>query len=425
MTHKGSSSLHVEWAPGSIRVLNPITGHIDTAAEFTGLNGRLAGHKRVLVGIARNHVFVRLIRLPRASSSDLRLLVTAQLARLMPLPPGDLVFDVIQTADKDADGYLTLVAAMRTADLRQLATELKSAGLTAMRVLPIALAAPEVAEAAGKQDAVLVDTAGPGAAIDIVTGGVLRLSRATAAGIDLDTEVQRTVAAAGATGHPVVDAGTGSAGTCLQALDQVQHFHFELPEEKAKRALRKRLAGVRMATLAAGCAICFATAAWLDRGGAMAKVDQVERGNNTQINGLKKKQAMESALVKQGSERQLVLATAFEPAQTVSEVVQFVGDELPAGAWLTGLTVERGKSIQIRGAATDSNAVARYVSALGMNPRLTEARLVSANSVKVGKQPVVQFSIVAVVAGDSPMPTPTRGKSKAKKAAAAGTGGGQ
>lgn len=425
MTHKGSSSLHVEWAPGSIRVLNPITGHVDTAAEFTGLNGRLAGHKRVLVGVARNHVFVRLIRLPRASSSDLRLLVTAQLARLMPLPPADLVFDVIQTADHDADGYLTLVAAMRTADLRQLSTELKSAGLSATRVLPIALAASEVAEAAGKQDVVLVDKAGPGAAIDIVSGGVLRLSRATPAGVDLDTEVQRTVAAAGAAGHPVVDAGSGSVRTCLDVLDQVQHFHFELPEDKAKRALRKRMAGVRMATLAAGCALCLATAAWLQRGDAMAKIDQMERGHNTQINTLKKIRSTAGAEVKQGSDRQTILAAAFDPAQRVSDVVALVGDQLPAGAWLTGLNVERGKSMQIRGAATDSTAVARYVSALGMNPRLTEARLVSANTVKIGKVPVVQFSIVATVTGDSPMPVPSRGRAKGKKTTTTGSGGGQ
>jgi Tfp pilus assembly protein PilN len=102
------------------------------------------------------------------------------------------------------------------------------------------------------------------------------------------------------------------------------------------------------------------------------------------------------------------LETAFNPAQPLSDVVSFIGDQLPKGAWLNEIDVERGKAVDIRGSAQTSTQVADFVHKLGASPRFRDVRLVFANSATVGKIPVVQFNVNAIAVGNLPLPAPER-----------------
>ena len=91
-----------------------------------------------------------------------------------------------------------------------------------------------------------------------------------------------------------------------------------------------------------------------------------------------------------------------------SDIVSVVGDSLPPGTWLTGLGVERGKRLQIRGTAKSPGDVPRVVHALGVSPRFRDVRLVFANSVPIGKARLVEFDISAVCVGNLPLSEPDK-----------------
>ena len=103
---------------------------------------------------------------------------------------------------------------------------------------------------------------------------------------------------------------------------------------------------------------------------------------------------------------QNTLRRAFQPAQPLSDISAVVDDSLPPGAWLTGLTVERGKPLDLRGTAKTAGDVTRLVNALSASPRFRDVRLVFANSALIGKVPVIQFNVSAVCVGNLPMPAP-------------------
>jgi Tfp pilus assembly protein PilN len=99
---------------------------------------------------------------------------------------------------------------------------------------------------------------------------------------------------------------------------------------------------------------------------------------------------------------------AFEPAQPLSDLAAVVDDSLPPGAWLTGLSIERGKPLQMRGAARTADDVARFMDTLGATSRFRDVKLVFANSARIDETPVVQFSVTAVGVGNLPMPAPVK-----------------
>ncbi|HEV2473953.1 MAG TPA: PilN domain-containing protein, partial [Chthonomonadales bacterium] len=102
------------------------------------------------------------------------------------------------------------------------------------------------------------------------------------------------------------------------------------------------------------------------------------------------------------------LKRAFHPAQPISDLMALIDDRTPANAWLTGLTIERGKPIQVRGDARTADDVASFVSALGSTPRLRDVKLLFNNSFKIENTQVVQFDIAATAVGNLPMPQPPK-----------------
>ena len=355
------------------------------------------------------------MRLPKADPDDLRRILGVQMGRLFPLPPEQLSFDFFQTADQSADGYLTVVAAMRSDDLKRLQADLKQAGVTAARVLPVALAAPAVAASAGQADALVLEAGLAGLALDVVRGGVLVFSRVVPVGSDPECEAKRTLAAAQSGALPLVAAGEVGLpealpgfGTALSLLHETPPFSFRLAEDRARDLKRQAGERTRLALLLALSALLLVALVWADRQEALAAAKRRQGALARQLTLLRSVQDAEAADAQKVTAVQDVLHRAFDPAQPLGDIVSVVGDSLPAGTWLTGLGVERGKPLQIRGTATAPGDVPRVVHALGASPRFRDVRLVFANSVTVGKARLVEFDVSAVCVGNLPLSEPDK-----------------
>ena len=415
--------IHVSWTPGSVEVVNAATGARAAAASLTDLRAFWNGNKSVLVGVGRSLVFLKTARLPKAAPDDLRRILGIQMAQLFPLPAELLSFDFIQTSDHNGDGYLTLIGAVRSEDLRRLKLELREAGVQAIRILPLSLAAPAAAASAGVPNAIVAAPDPGGLGLDVVQDGIIRFSRLASLDSDIAVEAQRTMAAAQSGALPLVAAGNltlpsglTSRADLLTLLDQAPPFAFELAEERVLEAKKRITARTRLAIMMTVSAILLCLLAFLDQNDAARAV---QRSNANWARQSKRLQALEGAQTDKAATAihiQETLHSAFEPAQPLSDLVAYVADQAPPGAWLTGVGVERGKLVQIRGTAKTSSDVTQFVNTLGASPRFRDVKLVFASTGTIAAVPVVQFNVTAIAVGNLPMPTPAKpGAAKTSK----------
>lgn len=415
MSKKIDSPLHIEWSQDWVRAANIATGQTAEAASIAELGSILSGMRAAVVGVGRKQVFLKTVRLPKAAPEDLRRVLSVQVGQIFPLPIDQLAFDFIQTTDLNADGLLTLVAAMRADDLRRIRADLQQAGMVPARILPIAMASPAAAAHMGSTDALVVEKSLGGLAFDVVEGGILRQSRVVPLDSDADCEAQRTLAAAKAgdltriTSTDVDLPGVRrGAQTSLVVLHEAPAFGFVLTEDRENAIKQSVSQRTRMATLLLLSSILLLALVWSNHMDAQSQVDKVTADWSRQQARLNTKIKDSTNDAQAATSITGSLHTAFQPAQPVSDIVALVGDSLPSGAWLNSLSVERGKPVNIRGTALTSDQVGQFVQKLGASPRFRDVRLVFANSAIVGKQPVVQFNVNATSVGNLPMPAPAR-----------------
>lgn len=421
----------IEWAPGHVEALNVQQNQRATATTIEELRGVLGGQREVMVGVARSAVFLRTLRLPKAAPEDLRSLVGMRMAQLFPIASSQLAYDFYQSDDQTADGFLTTVVAMRSQDLQQLNQELKSAGLHATKILPVTLGAAEVALQEGKTSALVLGEIQGGYSLDVVQGGAVRLSRAVPADSDLVREAQRTLAASGVGELPWLTTGKLSlpnaqraAGSVLTHLHKALPVAFELTEDRLKASKAKLATRTRLGLLMTVSALLLATLIWLDYDEKAAKV---RRGEGTWARELSKLRSIRDAKAKTASAATTVestLRSAYTPGQNLSDVAAVIGDSLPSNAWLTGLSLERGKPIQIRGTASHDNDVARFMDTLGSSKRFRDVKLLFANGSKIEETQVVQFSVTAVAVGNLPLPTAKKATKTARGRSTTAAAGG-
>jgi len=178
-----------------------------------------------------------------------------------------------------------------------------------------------------------------------------------------------------------------------------------------------------------GCiafALLLAALVWADRQSALAAQKRKDGAVTRQMTRLQSIKDTEADKAQKVTDVQDVLHRAFGPAQPLSDIAAVVADSLPRGAWLTGLGLERGKPVEIRGAARSSSAVPQLVHTLGNSPRFRDVRLVFANGITVGKARATEFEISAVAVGSLPLSAPDKAKSPqpADAAASENAGGG-
>lgn len=422
---KKAPSLHIEWNPGGrVTALDAGTGRSLSASNLSELTEVTVGHKDALVGIGRGSVFLKSVPLPKAAPEDLRRILSVQVGQLFPLPADQLAFDFVQTGEPFGDGFLTVIAAVRADDLRALSADLRKAGIADARVLPVALGAAAVAARAGRTDALVVEETPTGLALDVVKGGVVRFSRTAPPGSDARREAQRTLAAAGVGDLPLVAAGglvpagleaTTETATPVKLLqDAPAGFTFELEEERVRKVQRRVAARTRLGALMMASALLLVALVWVERTDAQAVVTRGQGSWTRELSKLRSIRDLETKKAQQATEVQTAMKAAFEPGQPLSDVAAVVGDALPASAWLTGLNVERGKPVQIRGTATNPEDVARFLRSLSASGRLRDVKLVFANAGKIAETPVTQFSVTATATGNLPMPAATKKKTGSK-----------
>ncbi len=407
--------INIEWTPTWVRAYNPANGERDEATTIAGLGQIVTNQRQAIVGVGRNHVFLKAIRLPKAAQDDLRRIIGVQLGSLFPLPPDQLSFDFIQTSDLNGDGFLTVVAAIRSDDLLRIRAELKQSALTPVRILPVALASAAVAQRAGLTDALVAESGQAGLALDVVQHGIVRFSRVAPAGADPAVEALRTLAAARAEALPIVNVGDSKFENAhpaddpgLTVLQDAPAFSFELAEERARIVQQAAAKTMRTAVLFVTAAVLLVLLVWSDRQDKEAVVTKAE-GSSARILTVNKS-ILDDASKKAGKviDAKTTLDRAFEVAQPLSDVSAVIGDSLPKGAWLTALKVERGKPIEIRGTAEDATDVTKLVDTLGENPRFRDVRLVFANSSTIENTPVINFNVTATSVGNLPMPVPVK-----------------
>ena len=422
MSKKAESPVHIEWSSDWVRAANIATGQTAEAATIAGLGSILTGVREAVVGVSRKQVFLKTVRLPKAQPDDLRRILSVQVGQIFPLPLDQLAFDFIQTPDLNAEGALTRVAAMRADDLRRIRADLQDAGMSASRVLPVAMASPASAAHLGSTDAVVIDHGLGGLTFDVVQGGILRLSRVVADDSDPEVEAQRTLAAAKAGELQRIAVGTmdlpgvrRGAVSPLSLLHEAPLFSFALTEDRENAAQQAISGRTRVASLLLLSAILIAVLVWTNHAAAQHVADLAQASWSRKLVKYNNRNKDATARAQAATSIAGALDTAFSPAQPLSDVIALVGDSLPKGAWLNQINAERGKPLDIRGTAKSSDQVGAFVHTLGASPRFRDVRLVFANSAIVGKVPVVQFNVTAFAVGNLPMPTPPKTSGRGAK----------
>ena len=113
-----------------------------------------------------------------------------------------------------------------------------------------------------------------------------------------------------------------------------------------------------------------------------------------------------------------VLNPAFEPGQRLSDALAAITTAAPGTVWLTGVNMDRGRPIQVRGTAMSNEAVTQFVNTLGASDRFRDVQLVNASSAKIEQTEVVNFTMNLTAVANVPLPKPQ----KAKKAAGTSKG---
>ncbi len=115
-----------------------------------------------------------------------------------------------------------------------------------------------------------------------------------------------------------------------------------------------------------------------------------------------------SKKVKTLEEQIELLEPTLNPSATYLDILNDMVQRMPEGLWLTGITLEKGKPLVLRGTATGNGPIAQFTSDLGKSPYLQAVTLTYANEATIGNTKVVQFGITAQIRGNKPKPQRVR-----------------
>lgn len=369
-----------------------------TVLRWPEEESQLAAHKggRVALAFSRRHVFLRTTHVPDVPVQAARAIVSLRVTELFPLPAGDAAFDIALTDEVDAAGRLAILAGVSAVELRRAYAACHALGVKVGLITAEASAAEGAAKRAGVTDAAVVGELDGKRTIDLVIGGRLRYSRLVHLDAPVEAEIIRSATAANVPAPAIVP---------LLPDDKAPDgaFAFELPERLAARTREKESSRMRLALLMLGASLALAAFVAVDRRDRAA----VE-GVNAAAAQRKARKAQVAAKLRETEAGRVAavnneLTQAFRPGQPLGDVVATVGNRLPAGSWLSGVTLERGKPATLRGTVMRSEDVAKYLESLRGERRLRDVRLIFATDGKIDQTPVVQFSLSAFPVGNLPL----------------------
>jgi Tfp pilus assembly protein PilN len=415
----------VEWSPNVISWVDANHG-LRSASSFADAAPNLPG-KDVVVAVSRRSAFVRAYRVPNAAKADVRRILQVQIGQLFPVPANELAFDFHMTQEVNGEGRLAIVAAMRSSDLHQLLSQAKAAGLRVTRVVPASFGSPMLAKNLGFESAAVVHRTEEGLAIDLVAAGELRYSRVAslpAAALAIDMEVSRTFAAAvmscaptiAAGGLTIPDAEASTGGWALETLGTGHlDINLETEERLAARERGKQLQRLRLSLVIMGAALVVLTQQFFRYSDAEKLASAGDARWKGQINHLNKIASTENSKAADLNLVRTAIDRGFRPAQSVGDIITAATNAAPQGIWLTGISLERGKDLILRGIVTNGDGVSKYQRALADQDRFRNVTLVFAHNTEIDNTPVVQFSISAFPVGNLPLTDPNAKKGGVKK----------
>ncbi|RYG65023.1 hypothetical protein EON77_19025, partial [bacterium] len=239
---------------------------LDASGRTAGVDlGTLRGKQTVVV-LSHRAAQVRAAELPPASPEDLRQLVRVKLGDLFPAGPGELAFSVAPRAEGGLPGPTPIYAA-RVADLTEIHGAARAGGFRVAAILPAAAGSAMLATELGLEDALVVAPDGESLGLDVVRSGSTTLSRPSAVGAPIESEVRRTFLAAGSGSVPIVAAGGAAVAfadrstertpiaALLEATDRWEGLDIVPDDVRAKRLADIRRARMRQGGMIAAASL--------------------------------------------------------------------------------------------------------------------------------------------------------------------------
>jgi len=193
----------------------------------------------------------------------------------------------------------------------------------------------------------------------------------------------------------------GAYGMALLAAGAAQTADLLAEEVRRAQHLRQRRrnawmgAAVALVVLIGGCAA--AHQRWRDHLDLQRARAAAARELATERSRAKKLDARYQELTAQAES----LRRALRPNPPWVDVMDALAMAAPQGVWVTGIELERGRPLVIRGTALEAAGAAQFTNALMESPLLEQVQLSFANGAQVGGRQVTHFGISAVVRGNT------------------------
>ena len=404
----------IEWGTGSYRGYDPVSRSTIESSSLEELVNRMGRPKAVGLALGRRVALLKYVTLPDVQREQMALIVDLQLDQMFPVGGGEMTSD-FHVIGKNGTGVKAVVVAARNEMLRTAIEELKAQGIKTIWMSPTALAAAEAGKQAGQQQAVVVELTAEGVGFDVVVDGSVVYSRSSAVPDSvegMEQEIARTLQTAKVDHAPMVGIGGLKSDMATAMLDasslEMLSGHepklvFELPEVRAARTMDRVRSRRNLGSLLLLAAVAAIALVMTDREDNKRKIDSALRTPTRVLVNRKSTSTELSKRIAETAAPLVVVNHTFNPAQTPSDVMIILSEATSVELWLTGVTLERGRPVQIRGTATTQEAVARFVQALSQNERFREVNLLFANDGKIDDTPIVLFSVTAHVMGNYPV----------------------
>lgn len=418
----GTSPLLITWSSGAVSVSDPGSAMRLEGRSLEELLGDSYRGRQAVVAIGNRSSFIRNTRVPALSKEDTARLLANKLAPLIPLEPSEYVFGFKPGATTKGQGRSAMIGAVRTSTLRALHRDCAEAGLNLQAVLPAAFGSWFAAKAKGLSRCTVVWIDGGSFNIDLVDDGELCYSRSIAmpeTAEDALDEIACAAEIAQMASGPVLAlgflgplAGSGIYDFSDPKLPVEQLalpgaarslFALELPENLEERNAAATRAAARRAVVAVVAAAVVCGLAFRSAAVAAADAQRQTTDNKTRYNQAVREQSGATDRALAARAQKLLMDQAFEPAQTASDVLHTLNSDAPPGIWLTGLSIERGKPLEIHGAAMKQANLSKLMANLAKDKRLRGMKLSLTTRSKIGEKTVIQFGVTGWIVGNLPI----------------------
>ncbi len=407
------------WSPSQVAAIELSSGQKSIASDIASVSLQSSG-KTAIVGIARERTFVKTIRLPKVSGEDLRQLVFVQWKSLFHIDEAESAFCAHQTSDVSPDGVLTVVAAVRTSDLIAIREQLSSRGIKQVHFVPMAVAAAAALASVNVSDGLVVDVNGDQTTFDLVSGGDTVSSRSVLHAESAEIEAKRTLLADGqSTAQVFTTADATFAGAqplpvdLLSVLQDVSGHELVSRQEQAAELASITKKNNRLSIYFLIAAVLLLAVVLTQRIDEEKVVIQGEAKWVKRIAKARSNRKIAELESKKETDFTNLLDPAFKPGQRLSDALAAITMATPSEVWLSGVNMDRGRPLQVRGTAMSNEAVTQFVNALGASDRFRDVQLINASSAKIEQTEVVNFTMNLTAVANVPLPKPQKGKKAA------------